>query len=91
MDSGVHRPSMMIGMPQNFIFGKSGPVLSQSEDGKNKDIIRFYEKRIWPPVNNEWKNFGFFSFDKKDQKRRKSQLYSMDNPIYFYYFYIYLF
>jgi hypothetical protein len=31
---------MMIGMPQNFKFGKSGPVLSQSEDGKNKDIIR---------------------------------------------------
>ena len=38
--TGGHRLSMMIGVPQNFKFGKGGPSLGSSGGGgKNSDII----------------------------------------------------
>ena len=71
------RPSMMIGMPQNFRFGKSGPVPSGAGGGgggKNMDIIKEEPDKMKPgydPALTLSKTLDSVVVVKKDKKKKK--------------------
>ena len=68
--AGGHRPSMMIGMPQSFKFGKSGPIPSKPE----MDIINEEPDKMKPgydPAANLQKTLDSVVVVKKDKKKKK--------------------
>ena len=73
--AGGHRPSMMIGMPQNFKFGKGGPSSGSSGGGgKNSDIINEEPDKMKPgydPAANLQKTLDSVVVVKKDKKKKK--------------------
>ena len=67
---GGHRPSMMIGMPQSFKFGKSGPIPTTTK----MDIINEEPDKMKPgydPAANLQKTLDSVVVVKKDKKKKK--------------------
>ena len=73
--TGGHRPSMMIGMPQNFKFGKGGPSFTSEVGSKNNiDIISEEPDKMKPgydPAANLQKTLDSVVVVKKDKKKKK--------------------
>ena len=72
---GGHRPSMMIGMPQNFKFGKGGPSMGGSGgSANNADIIAEEPDKMkagYDPAANLEKTLDSVVVVKKDKKKKK--------------------
>ena len=72
---GGHRPSMMIGMPETFKFGKGGPSTGGSGGGgKTTGIITEEPDKMKPgydPAANLQKTLDSVVVVKKDKKKKK--------------------
>ena len=70
-----HRPSMMMGMPQNYKFGKGGPSMGGSGGGANNaDIITEEPDKMkggYDPAANLEKTLDSVVVVKKDKKKKK--------------------
>ena len=74
--SGGHRPSMIMGMPQNFKFGKGMPMPGSSSGGgsKGSEIIKEEPDKMkagYDPAANLQKTLDSVVVVKKDKKKKK--------------------
>ena len=72
---GQHRPSMLVGMPENFKFGNSGPILGgPKRPGASCEIINEEPDKMKPgydPAENLQKTLSAVVVVKKDKKKKK--------------------